>query len=81
MALPRPFSPSGRGFLFMTREKRLRRVVSYIPPSRFEQLELLKEEESNVLSMSDYLHDVIEEHIERSMRISKQKIGWRRMNS
>ena len=65
----------------MRKEKRLRRVVAYIRPSLFDQLELFKGEESNVLSMSDYLHDVIEEHIERSMRISKQKIGWRRMNS
>lgn len=62
----------------MTREKRLRRVVSYIPPSMYEQLELFKEGESNVLSMSDYLFDVIEQHIEmRSMRISKQRIGRR----
>jgi hypothetical protein len=56
------------------REKRLRRVVSYIPHSLYEQLELFKGEESAVLSMSDYLHDVIEQHLSRSMRISKQTI-------
>ena len=62
----------------MTREKRLKRVVAYIPASYFEQLELFKGEESNVLSMSDYLHDVIEEHLQlRSIRISKQRIGRR----
>lgn len=66
----------------MAREKRLRRVVAYIPPSMFRQLELFKGEESNVLSMSDYLHDVIEQHLElRSIHISKQKIGRRVMNS
>jgi hypothetical protein len=65
----------------MRREKRLRRVVAYIPDSLFEQLELFKGEESNVLSMSDYLHDVIEQHIERSMRISKQTIRRREMVS
>lgn len=64
------------------REKRIRRVVAYIPPSLMEQLELFKEEESKVLSMSDYLHDVIEEHIAmRSIRISKQKIARRVVNS
>jgi hypothetical protein len=65
----------------MTREKRLKRVVSYIPHSLYEQLELFKGEESNVLSMSDYLHEVIEQHLElraiRSIRISKQRIGRR----
>lgn len=68
--------------LTMRREKRLRRVVSYIPLSLYEQLELFKEEESNVLSMSDYLHEVIEQHLEfKSMRISKQRIGRRVVNS
>ena len=60
------------------REKRLKRVVSYIPDSLYQQLELFKGEESNVLSMSDYLHEVIEQHLElRSIRISKQRIGRR----
>ena len=65
----------------MRREKRIRRVVAYIPNHMFEQLELFRGEESNVLSMSDYLHDVIERHLERSMRISKQTIGRRAINS
>lgn len=65
----------------MRKEKRLRRVVAYIPDSLFEQLEMFKSEESNVLSMSDYLHDVIEQHLERSMRICKQTIRRREMVS
>lgn len=53
-------------------------MVAYIRPSLFDQLELFKGEESNVLSMSDYLHEVIEQHLElRSIRISKQRIGRR----
>lgn len=56
-------------------------MVAYISPSLFEQLELFKSEESNVLSMSDYLHDVIEQHLSRSMRISKQTIRRREMVS
>lgn len=60
------------------REKRLKRVVAYIRPSLYEQLELFKGAESNVLSMSDYLHEVIEQHLELcSIRISKQRIGRR----
>lgn len=60
----------------MRREKRLRRVVSYIPHAMFAQLEMFVEQESNVISMSDYLHDVIEQHLQL-VRISKQKIGRR----
>ena len=60
------------------REKRLRRVVSYIPSSLYEQLELFKEEESKILSMSDYLHEVIERHLHS---VSKQKFGRRAVNS
>lgn len=60
----------------MRREKRLRRVVSYIPCSLYEQLELFKDEESNILSMSDYLHEVIERHL-ALVQVSKQRIGRR----
>lgn len=67
--------------LTMRRQKRTRRVVAYIPDHLFEQLELFRGEESNVLSMSDYLHDVIEQHLNRSMRVSKQTIGRRVVNS
>lgn len=61
------------------REKRLKRLVTYVPPSLAEQLELFRDEGSNVISMSDYLHDVIEEHIRvrSAMRITRQTIGRR----
>jgi hypothetical protein len=62
------------------REKRTIRVQAHIIPSLFEQLELFRQEEGgNVISMSDYLHGVIEQHIaiRSSMRISKQRIGRR----
>lgn len=57
------------------REKRRAQVKAHIPQSLREQLELFVAEEGNVVSMSDYLHRVIEEHI--AMRIVKQKIGRR----
>lgn len=61
------------------REKRTSQVKAHIPRSLKEQLELFREERGNVVSMSDYLHEVIEEHIaiRSAMRISKQKIGRR----
>ena len=58
----------------MNREKRTAPVRAWIRPSLKEQLELFVKE-SNVISMSDYLHEVIEEHI--AMRVVKQKIGRR----
>jgi hypothetical protein len=74
------FSPSAFGpgvFLPdpMPREKRAAQVKAHIPQSLREQLELFVQEEGNVVSMSDYLHRVIEEHV--AMRIVKQKIGRR----
>ena len=57
------------------REKRTAQVKSHITPSLREQLELFVAEEGVVVSMSDYLHRVIEEHV--AMRIVKQKIGRR----
>jgi len=44
-----------------------------------EQLELFVQEEGNVISMSDYLFGVIEEHmrLREVMRISKPKIARR----
>ena len=59
----------------MSREKRIAQVRANIPPSLKQQLELFVEEEGNVVSMSDYLHRVIEEHI--AMRTVKQKFGRR----
>lgn len=63
----------------MTREKRSAQVKAHITPTLREQLELFVAEQGNVISMSDYLFEVIEEHIaiRSAMRISKQKIGRR----
>ena len=58
-----------------SREKRTAQVKAHIPESLREQLELFVAEEGTVVSMSDYLHRVIEEHI--AIRIVKQKIGRR----
>jgi uncharacterized protein YkvS len=62
----------------MTREKRTAQVKAHITPSLREQLELFVAQEGNVISMSDYLFEVIEEHVAlKSIRISKQRIGRR----
>jgi len=58
----------------MRREKRTAQVKAHIPQSLREQLEMFVQE-SNVISMSDYLHEVIEEHV--AMRIAKQRLGRR----
>lgn len=58
----------------MKREKRTAQVKAHIPHSLREQLELFVAE-SNVISMSDYLHEVLAEHV--AVRIAKQKIGRR----
>lgn len=61
----------------MRREKRTARVVAYIHPSKAERLQEFAYQ-NNVTSLSDYLFELIEEHIElQDMRISKQKIGAR----
>lgn len=67
----------------MRKEKRLRRLVAYVPPALAQQLELFKEEDSSVISMSDYLHDVIEDFVVRkgAIRITRQQIGRRLVNS
>ncbi len=61
------------------REKRTAQVRANIPPTLKEQLELFVSQAGNVISMSDYLFEVIEEHIaiKSAMRISKQRIGRR----
>lgn len=58
----------------MRREKRAAAVKAHIPYSLREQLELFRAED-NVISMSDYLHRVIEDHV--AVRIAKQKISRR----
>jgi hypothetical protein len=62
----------------MRREKRTAQVKAHITPELRQQLELFVAEEGNVVSMSDYLFSVIEEHVAlRSIRISKQRLGRR----
>lgn len=59
----------------MNREKRTTRLVAHVPPSLREQYELFVREQGNVISLSDYLFGVLEEHA--TMRVVKQKIGRR----
>lgn len=64
--------------------KRAAQVKSYIPSEMKEQLELFRAARGKVVSMSDYLFEVIEEHIaiesvrrRPAMRLSQQKYGRR----
>jgi hypothetical protein len=60
------------------RQKRTAQVKAHITPEMREQLELFVAEEGDVVSMSDYLFSVIEEHMAlRSIRVSKQRLGRR----
>lgn len=62
----------------MTREKRSEIIRSRITPSMREQLELDLRERSNVLSMSDYLFELVEERLTaRAIRVTKQTLGRR----
>lgn len=58
------------------REKRTKKLQTHVPESTRQQLELFVKE-SNVLSMSDYLFEIVEEHIamRTARRASKQRIG------
>jgi len=65
----------------VTREKRTAQVKAHITPALREQLELFVAEQGRVISMSDYLFGVIEEHVElMSIRINKQKLSRRMGN-
>jgi hypothetical protein len=66
------------------RQKRTAQVKAHITPELREQLELFVAEQGAVLSMSDYLFNVIEEHIairsairRPTVRVLHQKIGKR----
>lgn len=62
----------------MTRQKRTAQVKAHITPDMREQLELFVAEQGNVVSISDYLFGVLEEHIElKTIRINKQKLSRR----
>lgn len=62
----------------MAREKRSEIIRSRITPAMREQLELDLRERSNVLSMSDYLFELVEDRL-TAIRIQRQKIGARRV--
>ena len=65
----------------MGREKRSEIIRSRITPTMREQLELDLRERSNVLSMSDYLFELVEERLaHRAVRVSRQQIVKRMGN-
>ena len=58
--------------------KRTAQVRANIPPELHQEFKALVAEESNVISMSDYLFGMIEERVAmRAIRINKQKVGRR----
>jgi uncharacterized protein YkvS len=57
----------------MPRQKRTAQVKAHITPELREQLELFVAEEGNVISMSDYLFGVIEQHIAFKAAMSGSK--------
>lgn len=59
----------------MRREKRTRQLKVWVREELAEQYELFRAETSNVISMSAYLSEILEEHA--AMKIVKQKIGRR----
>lgn len=63
----------------MRREKRSKTVRSRITPSMYEQLELDLRQRSNVLSISDYLFELVEDRL-TAIRIEQQKLGRRMGN-
>jgi hypothetical protein len=62
----------------LTREKRNAQLKAHVPQSLREQYELFVREQGNVISLSDYLFGVLEEHA--AMRLAKQKFGRRVAN-
>jgi hypothetical protein len=68
----------------MRRPKRTAQVKAHITPDLKEQLELFLAEEtnSNILSMSDYLFGVLEDHVahKAAIRQVKQRSGRRAGN-
>lgn len=58
------------------REKRTEIVRARITPTMREQLELDLRQRSNVLSISDYLFELVEDRL-TAIRVEQQKIGRR----
>jgi len=62
----------------MRREKRSELIRSRITPSMREQLELDLRERSNVLSISDWLFEAVEERLaQRAIRVARVQVGRR----
>lgn len=61
------------------REKRDAQLKAHVPQSLREQYELFVAQQGNVISLSDYLFGVLEEHA--AMRQAKQRMGRRVVNS
>ena len=60
----------------MIREKRSKKLQIHVFPSTRERLERIVAEHGNVVSMSDWLFDVVEREL-TVIEVSKQKIGRR----
>jgi hypothetical protein len=66
----------------LRRSKRIRAVKAHITTELYEQLELCLQEEPAVVTMSDYLFGVIEEHVAlKSIRVLKPRSSRRVVNS
>jgi hypothetical protein len=60
------------------REKRSAIIRARVTPSMREQLELDLRERSTVLSISDYLFELVEERLQlRAIKVTKQQLGRR----
>lgn len=60
----------------MSRERRSEIVRARITPSMRQQLELDLRQRSNVLSISDYLFELVEDRL-TAIKIEQQKLGRR----
>lgn len=60
----------------MTREKRSEKLQVHVFPSTRERLERIVAQQSNVVSMSDWLFEVVEREL-TVIEVSKQNLGRR----
>jgi len=60
----------------LQREKRSAQIKAHVTPTLREQLELFVRQEGNVVSLSDYLFGVLQEHV--AVRIARQEVGKRK---
>lgn len=64
-----------RGLFFVRRSKRIRAVKAHLTEDLYQQLELCLQDEAQIVTMSDYLFGVIEEHVAlKAIRVSKPKL-------